>query len=185
MNGYVEAMRDSPAVWVVMPSHFASTWDAVIALLGQGRGVGYRDSMMNMIFYRFDNANGTPLRFRFGDVLRWKGGIGHQLYARVGEPFCFSLRFDVLQPLDSRYTLDLALTQGYHTRRAGTALTFAAQAVGDEVRWSPCIDVPADNPSGPHHLRVRVLYNDRPLPLMEGENQYWSEELMPAQVSVE
>lgn len=185
MHSYVETMRESLAVWVVMPSSFSSTWDAVADLMADGRGVGYRDTMINMIFYRFDQDRGDNLQFHFGDTLAWKGGIGHQLYALAGEPFCFGMNFEALRPINGDYSVDVALTQGYNTRRAEQQLTLDSFDTGDEISLSPCITIPAANPPGPHHLRVRVLYNGAPLMLLESENLYWSEELMPALVSVE
>ncbi len=184
MQVYVDHLRASPSVWLAMPSSTASTWDAVTALLPD-HGVGYRDSVMNMIFYRFDHSGGDDLRFRFGEVLNWEDGIGHQLYARRGEPFCLDVRLRASQPIDSSYALALALTQGYDTQRAAQTFPLATAEVGAMLDLAPCIDVPADNPPGPHHLRVQIVHDGAALPLIEADNLYWSDELFMAQVSVE
>ncbi len=119
INRYVEHVADSPSVWVVMPSNVVSTWDTIVGLSG-GRHVGYRDSVMNMIFYRFDAGEGDNLHFRFGDDVAYDGGIGHRLYARAGEPFCFHTSLTALRPLENE-KIEWQLTQGYGTVR--TALS--------------------------------------------------------------
>lgn len=183
IRDYVARLRPSPAIWVVMPSSLASTWDAVTALMADGWRVGYRDTLMDMIFYRFDRT-GDDLHFRFADVLAWTGGLGHEWYARVGELFCFELNLQTLQPINANYTLDVALTQGYNTRHVSQTIPLNAGAADTSIAVPVCLDIPPDILAGSHHLRLRVLYNDAPLVLLEGENLYWSEELFIALVTV-
>ena len=49
---------------------------------------------MTMVFYRFDKGEGDHLKFRFGNLLAYEGGIQHQLFAQAGEDFCFEIAFD-------------------------------------------------------------------------------------------
>ena len=72
VNHRVAVLDDTPSVWTFMSTSHPQTWDVVVAL-SDGRDVGYRDTVMNMIFYRFDRA-GNPdrsWRFRFGSKLRY------------------------------------------------------------------------------------------------------------------
>lgn len=181
MHRYLTHVVNAPSVWVVMPSNFTSTWDAV-AGLQDGRHVGYRDSVMNMIFYRFDVGEGSHLHFRFGDALAYEGGIGHHLFARAGEAFCFNTKLTALSPLGAE-KIEWQLTQGYDTVRALLLTEIGSYAAGEAVNAAPCIDIPPDSPPGPHHLRMRVI-NQTPLPLIESENLYWGDQLVLAQVSV-
>jgi hypothetical protein len=182
INRYVGYVANAPSVWVIMPSHHVSTWDAVTGLL-DGRRVGYRDTVMNTIFYRLDTGAGDGLHFRFGDAVAYDGGIGHQLYARAGEPFCFDSRLTTLKPLENE-RIEWQLTQGYGTVRAALSAEMGAQPAGETINLSPCMDIPPNTPAGPHHLRLSILNEDRLLPLIESENLYWGEQLVLAQVSV-
>jgi len=182
INRYVGHVAKAPSVWVVMPSNYASTWDTVAGLLN-GRHVGYRDSVMNLIFYRFDSGIGDNLHFRFGDRLTYEGGIGHQLYAQAGEPFCFDANLTALKPLENE-KIEWQLIQGYGTVRTALSTEIGAHPAGETINFSPCIDIPLDSPPGPHHLRMSIIVDDAPLPLIESENLYWSEQLVLAQVSV-
>lgn len=181
INRYVNHVANAPSVWVVMPSNLASTWDAVAGLL-DSRHIGYRDSVMNMIFYRLDAGAGDNLHFRFDDALVYDGGIGHRLYARTGEPFCFHTTMTALKPLDNE-KIEWQLTQGYDTVRAALSAEIGAYSTGQSINFSPCIDIPLESPPGPHHLRMSVMH-DTPLPLIESENLYWGEQLVLAEVSV-
>jgi Dolichyl-phosphate-mannose-protein mannosyltransferase len=181
IRGYVAHVANAPSVWAIMPSNAVSTWDAVAGLLDD-RHIGYRDSVMNMIFYRFDAGAGDLLNFRFGDALAYDSGIGHQLYARAGEPFCFDTSLTALKSLESE-KIEWQLTQGYGTVRAALSAEIGSHPAGEAINFSPCIEIPLDTPLGTHHLRMSIM-DDAPLPVIESENLYWGEQLVLAQVSV-
>lgn len=183
-RAHADRLAAVPRVWLLAHSRRADAWDALAALLAQGRGVGYRDTVMDTVFYRLDQAGGAPPRWRFGDLLDYTGGIGHQLDARAGEPFCFTLRLVYRTAPPANAALRLALTQGYDTVRAAATLPLPSGAAGDAVTLPACIDVPAGNPSGPHHLRAQALVGGAPLPLLEDGSLYWGETLFIALVSV-
>lgn len=185
MARYAAHLQTAESVWLVMPSTFASTWDAARALL-EGRRVGYRDSVMDMVFYRFDRSGGDDLWFGFGDLLEYRGGIQHQLYAHPGEDFCFEMQMQAALELPPGYAVDFSLTQGYDTVRARTMLTLDPAAAGAQISLAPCIPLPAETPAGPHHLRVRVYEQagGHNLPLLENGTLYWSESLVMALVHV-
>lgn len=176
-------LQNAPSVWAVLRTDRPSTWD-MVALLQEGRGVAYRDSVMNVIFYRFDADAQSALRFRFGDVLAYESGIGHQFYARAGEAFCppLDLRLTALKTLDEGWAAGLALTQGYNTLRARVDMPLNPADPGGDIALRPCLSVPPDTPPGPHHLRLVVYHqhDGQRLPLVEDETLYWGTELMLA-----
>lgn len=183
-RAHADRLAAAPRVWLLAHSSRADAWDALAALLVQGRGVGYRDTVMDAVFYRFDQAGGAPPRWRFGDLLDYTGGIGHRLDARAGAPFCFTLRLVYRSAPPADAALRLALTQGYDTVRAASTLPLPPAAPGDTLALPACIDVPAGSPAGPHHLRAQALVGGAPLPLLENATLYWGETLFIALVSV-
>lgn len=184
MAAYVSHMRKAESVWVVMPSTYVSTWDALRDLLAE-RHVGYRDTVMDMIFYRLDSGAVGDLQFRFADQWGYDGGIQHHLYAIPGEDFCFTFNLTALAEIAPGSTIDFELTQGYGTVRAKITQDLGAYAAGETAELAPCIPVSADNPAGPHHLRARIYdANGQALPLLEGDDLYWGDVLMFALVSV-
>ena len=149
------------------------------------RQVGYRDTVMDMIFYRLDSGAAGDLDFRFADQWRYGGSIRNHLYAIPGEDFCFTFNLTALAGIPIGSTIDFELTQGYGTVRQKITQDLGAQTAGNKVELMPCIPVPADNPAGPHHLRARIYDSaGRALPLLEGDDLYWGDILIFALVSV-
>jgi hypothetical protein len=142
---------------------------------------------MDMIFYRFDRSGGDDLWFRFGDQFDYRGGVGHQLYARAGEDFCFDLSLSARAEIEPGFTIDFYLTQGYDTLRTAVTLPLGAHTAGEPIDLAPCIPVPPDTPPGPHHLRTRIAQPapGGSLPLLEHGDIYWGDVLIFALVSVE
>jgi hypothetical protein len=146
---------------------------------------------MNLIFYRFDAERSDHLRFRFGELLRYESGIGHQFYVRTGKTFCVpvKLALTALHPLDGSYSAGLSLTQGYNTLRARWDGALGTHQSGERMTLAPCLDVPANEPPGVHYLRL-VVYRGNDLnrvPVIEGpleSDLYWGTEIMLATVSV-
>jgi hypothetical protein len=102
----VAAINPADSVWVVMPTNVPRTWD-VVAALHERRGVGYRDTVMNMLFYRFDPISASAFRFRFGDMVRFDGSITGRFTARRGQPLCVNMPLTALAPLDERYSVSV------------------------------------------------------------------------------
>jgi uncharacterized membrane protein len=181
----VAHMGSAESVWLVMPSTFVSTWDAVRHLLAD-REVGYRDSVMNLVLYRFDRGTGGDLRFDFADFLAYDGGIRHVLYALPGEDFCFTLALAVLKDFAQPFAVDYYLTQGYGTIRALQTEAIGQPAGGMTLNLQPCLPIAPDAPSGPYHLHLRI-YNQssgQTLPLLENGETYWSDSLVLGLVHV-
>jgi 4-amino-4-deoxy-L-arabinose transferase-like glycosyltransferase len=184
MAAYATHMSKADSVWVVMPSTYVSTWDGLRDLLAD-RHVGYRDTVMDMIFYRLDSGAAGDLDFRFADQWHYEGGIRHHLYAIPDEDLCFTFNLIALADIAPGSSIDFELTQGYGTVRQKIRLDLDTYAAGDTAELAPCIPVSADNPAGPHHLRARIYdASGGALPLLEGDDLYWGDVLMFALVSV-
>jgi hypothetical protein len=186
----VDLFKDAPSVWVALPVNTAKTWH-IIAALDEGRQASYRSSLVNMIFYRFDQGEAGDLQFRFGDVLRYESGVSaaERFSLAPGETLCVDLDLRVLATLDDRYSAGLHLVDI-------TGTTVVAQwdeglgspTVGDELNLKPCIDIPADVPVGYYHLELVVYQwsNLERLRLFEdsGNPLPWGDVLMLAAVDV-
>lgn len=190
MQAFVDQLANAESVWLVMPSGDARTWDAAAALLAQGRQIGYRDSVMATIFYRFDIGAGdqSPFDFRFvtgerAHLFSYTGSIGAQFYAVAGEPFCFDLPLRRVADTGSAHHVQITLTQGQGTIRAEQSVAVPAFTQPEQAQ---CVPMPPDAPSGLYHLRIGVEDADRrALHLLEGaEAHYWGEQIIIGTVSV-
>lgn len=193
MRTFVEMLSNADSIWLVSPANDARTWDAAAALVSAGRQIGYRDSVMATIFYRFDRTQNDTGNFNFyfttggsdAPLFAYGGGLGVQLYAQRGEPFCFDLPLIQQREDGQLYHLQVHLTQGQGTLRAG-----ADVPLGDlsAAPLSACVPIPADAPAGTYHLRIAILNSatDQRLYLVEGADAlYWGYQLLIGWVSVE
>ncbi len=201
LRAIAERVAGAPSVWLVLSAQTPRLWDALLVLV-QGRTVGYRDAVEGTLLYRLDRAVdsapgfGVPdsaLSFVFADanavpLLAYAGAPLNQLYALAGERLCFDAPLRALVPLaDGAYRAEIRLTQGYNTTRASLTVPLPALAPGESVPPQFCLDIPAEVPAGPHHLRlaVRPAAAGHPLHLLEGpDTLYWGQELIFAAVSV-
>lgn len=182
---YADPLASSQSIWLMVPLEYPAAWDA-LRELSRGRGIGYRDSVMTTLFYRLDWGAGDWLRLRFDDSWAMNSETGQHLFANAGEDFCFPLSLEALTPDSATvYTLDLALTQGYDTPRAALQIPLPGADGDGLIETTTCLPIPEDAPDGPHHLRLRLLANGQPLPLLEGpDGLYWGDVLILALVSV-
>jgi hypothetical protein len=151
--------RNEPSVWVALPVNTAKSWH-IISTLAAERQVGYRDSLVNMVFYRFDKGTPGSLRFRFGDVLRYQRGpdANRLIRLRAGETLCTNLNFTALGDT-SAYSAGLHLVDITGNRiPAAWDGGIGIATSGDSVTLSPCVAVPPDTPPGPYHLEL-VVYD--------------------------
>lgn len=190
MQAFAGSLANAASVWLVMPAPDPRTWDAAAALLAQGRRIGYRDSVMATVFYRFDLGSSaeSPFDFRFvtGDgagMFSYTGAIGAQYYAVPGESFCFDLPLRRTADDDTAYQLQITLTQGQGTLRAVQHVDVPASTQPEQGQ---CVPMPSDAPSGLYHLRIGVLAADsRSLYVVEGADaHYWGEQIIIGTVSV-
>jgi hypothetical protein len=165
----VASLDAAPSVWLIMPANLPEMWDAIWALAADRR-VGYRDSVELMFFYRFDREGGDDLQFRFGDLLRYDGGVVDPTSARQGERVCAEVNLTALAPVDGSYSAGVHLVHP-----AGVLMTQSDEGVGvldpgERVSVSRCLYLPADIEPGDYSLHL-VIYNwttiER-LPVVEG-----------------
>ncbi len=181
----------TPSVWVALPTNTAKTWH-LAALLDVGRGAGYRASLVNMIFYRFDRERAGDLRFQFGDRLRVVSGTGAatQFDTQRGDEVCVTFILETLMPLDGLYSaglhlVDLSGTQSIAQQDTGLGI----HDTGETVRFTPCLTIPTGAAPGYYHLELAV-YNwstGERLPVMEiggGEGVAWGDVMRLAAVNV-
>jgi uncharacterized membrane protein len=186
-----DLFKNEPSVWVVLPINTAKTWH-IVAQLDKTRHVGFRASLVNMIFYRFDRGNSDDLRFRFGDLLLYKSGPGadQQFWVRAGDSLCVNIQLQALAPRDGSYSAGLHLVDlSGTTNAAGWDGGLPAANTGQALNLTPCLVVPSNTPPGHDHLEL-VIYKwstlER-LPLIEdgaGKGQGWQDVLMLAAVDV-
>lgn len=183
--------QNEPSVWVALPVNTAKTWH-MVSLLDQTRHIGYRSSLVNMIFYRFDEGDSDDLGFRFGDLLRYAGGMeaNQQFVVRAGEQLCAEIKLRTLLPLDNAYSYGLHIVDlSGNLDVAQWDAGLGVQAADESLTRAPCLDVPADTLPGHYHLELTV-YNwstVKRLPVLEdgGEvAQGWGDVLMLAAVDV-
>ncbi len=125
---------DAPRVWMLMPTNIAKTWH-VASVLAEGRAVGYRDFVNNMVLYRFDHAeNAAPLEFTFGDEYAFTGNITQRVMATADGETCLALPLAPLAEPDGRYSAGLAAVRGHDE--------VVAQWDGDPATETVCLALP-------------------------------------------
>jgi hypothetical protein len=182
----VAAINPADSVWVVMPTNVPRTWD-VVAALHERRGVGYRDTVMNMLFYRFDPISASAFRFRFGDMVRFDGSITGRFTARRGQPLCVNMPLTALAPLDERYSVSVQLLDVERNIMAAWDHGLGSPDIDQPFQLEPCLDVPDDLPDGDYYLQL-ALYDWRTLarlPLIEADHLYWGDALLLGHVALE
>lgn len=165
LQDFVHRIDSADSVWAILPTDSSKTW-YTIPELAAGRTIGYRDSVQNMVMYRFDrtdDATTAMLDLNFysagmGRLLSYTGGIGHHYFATSDGDFCFPLNLTAEQDLDANWDLLISLTQGYSTTRAEHAIDLPALLAGQSFDETACIPIPADAPRGPYMLRLAIVH---------------------------
>ena len=187
----VELFDKAPSVWVALPVNTAKTWH-IVAGLDAGRHAAYRSSLVNMIFYRFDQGETGDLQYRFGDLVRYKSAPSarERFSVKAGDSLCVEMGLKTLAPLDDAYSAGLHLID-----ITGTTLVAQWDAglgspdAGDSLALKPCLDIPVSVPPGYYHLELVVYQwaNEERLRLFEdggGDGLPWGDVLMLAAVDV-
>jgi hypothetical protein len=143
-----------------------------------------------MLFYRFDHGESDDLQFHFGDRLVYEGQTftnTPSLYP--GEQFCMEI------PLTAKTQLDDAFSYGLHLVNVTNKLVtqydagVGARATGEQIRLTPCLNVPANLLAGDYylHLVVYTWVDGQRLPVFEGQNGdvFWGDALVLGTVIVE
>jgi hypothetical protein len=174
-------------LWVALPVNTAKTWH-LVGLIGVERGATYRAALQNMIYYRFERGAGTPLQFRFGEVVRYVSGssAAEKLVAARGGEICPTITLEINDGVEPIWSVGLHLVDI-------TGNVSIAQWDGplDDfiAAGAPCLSIPAEAPGGYYHLELS-LYNWQTgarLPLLEdggAEPIGWGDVLRAAAVDV-
>ncbi len=191
---FVDRVQSAESIWAILPSDSAKTWYA-IPHLAEGRTIGYRDSVQNMVFYRFDrddNAQSATLDLSFyaegiGNLFAYRSGIGHHYFAEEGSEFCFPIMLEASQDVPADWHLLVSLTQGFNVPRAESTFDLPEFATGDVYDETLCLDVPTDAPRGPYLLRVALQHaNGYHQPVVESDdNLLWGYFIGMAWVSID
>jgi hypothetical protein len=194
----IDALSGAPSVWVILPINAASSWDT-LAALDATRHAGYRDGVVNMIFYRFDHrfdyrfdvGGRGDLRFRFGDLLGFDAGPGPggEMGAHPGERVCVDLSFTTRLPLDGLYSAGVHVIDATGRSVAQWDGGLGVHEAGERITLAPCLDLPAALPPGVYHLQMNVYNwsNLERLPLIEDSahpDVYFGDTLVLAALSV-
>lgn len=194
LHDFVDRLDSADSVWAILPSDSPKTWHT-ISKLTEERTIGYRDSVQNMLLYRFDStdtesSDTLDLNFYaegFGQLLAYQSGIGHHYFSDIGHEFCFPIQLDALQDMEADWHLLLSLTQGFNSSRAQVTYELPAFSEGDTYDETLCLDIPADAPRGPYLLRVVMQHESgRHQPVVESDNDLlWGYFIGVAWVSVD
>jgi hypothetical protein len=191
LREFVRLLDHEPSVWVALPINTAKAWH-IAAMLDANRGVGYRSSLVNMIFYRFDQGKLDDLAFRFGDELRYESGEGAavQFDVKRGGEVCSDFTFVMLAPLDGLYSAGLHVVDITGNRSIAHQDTgLGTHDTGEKVHFTPCLTIPIDAPPGYYHLEL-AIYNwstGQRLPVVEdgaGAGLNWGDVMRLAAVNV-
>lgn len=181
-----DTVTDASSVWVAMPANVAKTWAIVRALIDQGRVVGYREHVENMLIYRFDLRDDTarielPLTFTLIDdqdmlIATYTGRIAEKQTSTAGDELCLDALFE-LEPDAPPSHLALTLVQDYNTLIAQTDLTLDVDRA--------CLLIPADTPVGAYTLRLTAYRsaNGQRYPVMH-DHIWWGYSLFAVQVTI-
>jgi len=174
MRDIVAHVESAPSVWLIMPTNVAKTWHAA-AFLDENYGIGYRDGVMNMVFYRFDRAVDNDLSLRFGSeqepyAVRYDGDLSTQYTISAGETLCVDVPFVAESAVDGALSAGLHLVHAYNSLIVQHDEGLGVREAGERFTFTPCVDIPADAPiSDDYHLQL-VVYtwaDTDTLPVME------------------
>jgi hypothetical protein len=141
-----------------------------------------------MSFYRFDREGGDALQFRFGDLLRYDGGVVDLTSARPGEWVCAEVSLTALASVDGSYSAGVHLVHPSDVLMAQSDEGIGVLDAGEQVSLLRCLQLPVDIEPGGYSLHL-VIYNwasiER-LPVIEGgaDGVFWGDALVFSTVTV-
>lgn len=193
MLQFVDVMQNSESVWIVMPTNVAKTWHGM-AFLDIEYAPVYRDSVLNMVFYRFDReddgVDASDLQFHFGDVVSYNGDLATPYSIHAGEQFCpDNLAFTALRDVDTRYSIGLHLMTNHQVPIAQWDGGLGAHDMDESFTVNECLDIPENIALGEYHLRL-VIYewenvtNQQVLETSGDQPILWGEHMVVASVVI-
>ncbi len=165
----VDALDAEPSVWIVLPTNVGATWD-IVTRLSRDRHVAYRDSVVNVIFYRLDQDRHGDRRFRFGQVLQLDAVDRDQIEVHPGDTVCVTMTLSALGSFGQEYSAGLHLVNEANTLIAQQDSGLNPPLSGQRFNTTRCMGIPANAVEGVYYLHW-VIYNwtnGERLPVLEG-----------------
>jgi len=143
-----------------MPSNVGETWDAA-AILSENRGVGYRDVLINMIFYRFDADSTDRLRFQFGHGpqsarVAYDGRIDGNYSIQTGKPLCIDVPFHALSAIDGSYSAGVYIVSSKNQIVAQWDGGIGNHSAGDSFTVHACLSLQSALAADNYRLQLAV-----------------------------
>lgn len=160
VRSLVDKLQPSDSIWIALPVNTAKSWQ-VAAQLDRERGINYRSSLGNMVFYNFNQTGTGDLQFQFGDRIRLLGTLpsDQQLTATVGKELCTELNLYTLTATDDSFSVGLHLVDITGNINASQWDNgFGIHAADETVTLAPCLTIPTNITPGAYHLELTV-YN--------------------------
>jgi hypothetical protein len=161
-------LDDTASVWIALPPNIYHVWDGIAALDAHHHAV-YRDSVANLVIYRFETGDTSDLHFQFGGEIDYQGLLGNQFDTVPGETLCIPLDLSTRVTLNQRYSVGLHLVDIQNLSIAQWDGGIGSHSAGEDFTVEPCVQIPAT--PGTYRLVV-VIYNwmtGERLPLYEGQ----------------
>lgn len=182
----LDQFATAPIVWVMMPSNIGATW-LTAGVLDATHGIGYRDAVDYMLFYRFDHARKNDLDFRFGSSVRYRDALfAEDLVYAPGDQYCRQLTLEVLSDEPPHYAMGMHLIDGANHLVAQHDQELGLLQATTELQPTFCIHIPQDASPGIHYLHL-VLYRQRDgirLPVYE-QNVPWGNALIFTEMEIQ
>jgi hypothetical protein len=178
LRALIERLPDEPSVWIVLPTNVGATWD-IAALLDRDRQVGYRDSVVNVIFYRFDRGTPVSRSFRFGDRLQLETALVDRVEAQPGDTICVTVTLTALDSLSQEYSAGLHLVNEANALITQQDSGLGLCSKGQQLDVTRCVEIPETAAEGTYYL-YWVIYNwtnGERLPVLEGNGTgvFWGD----------
>ncbi len=160
VRSLVDKLQPSDSIWIALPVNTAKSWQ-VAAQLDRERGINYRSSLGNMVFYNFNQTGTGDLQFQFGDRIRLLGTLpsDQPLTVNTGGELCTELNLYTLTATDDSFSVGLHLVDiTGNINAAQWDNGFSTHAAGETVSLTPCLPIPANTSPGAYHLELTV-YN--------------------------
>lgn len=177
-SNVVEALDTEPAVWIVLPTNVGATWD-IVTHLSRDRHVGYRDSVVNVVFYRFDRGSHDDRLFRFGQLLQLHDVQRDRVEIQPGDTACVTLTLSALGSLGQEYSAGLHVVDEANTLVAQQDGGLNAPPNGQRFAATRCVEFPATATEGTYYLHWAIYNwtNGERLPVLEGNGAgvFWGD----------
>jgi len=156
VRALVDKLAPSDSIWITLPVNTTKSWQ-VAAQLDRERGISYRSSLGNMVFYNFNGDNTANLQYQFGDTVRLVGQLPSDegFTITAGNELCVDLALQTLTATDDSYSVGLHLVDiTGNLNAAQWDNGFGSHPAGETVDLSPCLPISTATAPGSYHLEL-------------------------------